>query len=315
LTAFLLRRLLQMVPVLVLVMALVFVIFRLIPGDPAIMILGANPNPEALAALRHSFGLDQPIPVQFAKWLGDAVRGDLGNSRINDQSVVSLVLAKFPVTAELAGVAMVIGCVLGIPAGIVSALRRDSWLDFGTRIVGLFGFSLPNYWLAILLVILFSLKLGWLPPAGYVSPREDFEKHLRYLILPAITLGLPVAAEQMRFLRASMLDVIQQDYVRTARAKGLRPATVVVRHALKNALIPFLTITGLQIGFLLGGSVVIEQIFTWPGIGWLTFQSIEARDYAVVQGTVLLSAICFLVMNLLVDIGYMAIDPRIRDDR
>lgn len=314
-TAFLLRRLLQMVPVLVLVMAMVFVIFRLIPGDPAIMILGANPNPEALEALRRSFGLDQPIPVQFAHWLGDAVRGDLGKSRINGQSVVSLVLSKFPVTAELALVAMAIGCIIGIPAGIVSALRRDSWLDLGARVVGLFGFSLPNYWLAVLLVILFSLKLGWLPPAGYVGPREDLGRHIRYLILPAVTLGLPVAAEQMRFLRASMLDVIGQDYVRTARAKGLRPATVVMRHALKNALIPFLTITGLQIGFLLGGSVVIEQIFTWPGVGWLTFQSIEARDYSVVQGTVLLSAIGFLVMNLLVDLGYMALDPRIRDEQ
>ncbi|MEA2527598.1 MAG: peptide/nickel transport system permease protein [Thermomicrobiales bacterium] len=314
-TAFLLRRLLQMVPVLVLVMALVFVIFRMIPGDPAILILGANPNPEALVALRHKFGLDQPIPVQFVKWLGEAARGDLGVSRINDQPVVSLVLEKFPATLELALVAMLIGCAIGIPAGIVSALRRDSWLDLGARVIGLFGFSLPNYWLAILLVILFSLKLGWLPPAGYIAPSEDLGKHLRYLILPAVTLGLPVAAEQMRFLRASMLDVIQQDYVRTARSKGLHPATVVLRHAMKNALIPFLTITGLQVGFLLGGSVVIEQIFTWPGIGWLTFQSIEARDYAVVQGTVLLSAIGFLLMNLLVDVGYMALDPRIRDEQ
>jgi peptide/nickel transport system permease protein len=315
LTAFLLRRLLQMVPVLVLVMALVFVIFRMIPGDPAILILGANPNPEALVALRHKFGLDQPIPIQFVKWLGEAARGDLGVSRINDQPVVSLVLEKFPATLELALVAMLIGCAIGIPAGIVSALRRDSWLDLGARVIGLFGFSLPNYWLAILLVILFSLKLGWLPPAGYIAPSEDLGKHLRYLILPAVTLGLPVAAEQMRFLRASMLDVIQQDYVRTARSKGLHPATVVLRHAMKNALIPFLTITGLQVGFLLGGSVVIEQIFTWPGIGWLTFQSIEARDYAVVQGTVLLSAIGFLLMNLLVDVGYMALDPRIRDEQ
>lgn len=301
-----------MIPVLVLVMALVFVVFRLIPGDPAQLILGANPDPQSLAALHQRFGLDQPIPVQFARWFGDAIRGDLGSSRINDQSVVSLVLSKFPITLEVAVLAMLIGCVIGIPAGIVSALRRDSWLDLGVRVMGLFGFSVPNYWLAILLVIVFSLKLHWLPPAGYVPLREDAMRHLQYVVLPSLTMGLPIAAEQMRFLRGSMLDVIHQDYVRTARAKGLSPKEVVVRHALKNAFIPLLTISGLQLGFLLGGSVIIEQIFSWPGIGWLTFQSIQARDYAVVQGTVLLGALGFLLINLLVDVGYLALDPRIR---
>jgi len=311
-TAFIARRLLQMIPVLVLVLALVFVIFRLVPGDPAQLILGANPDPDSLAALRHKFGLDQPLPIQFLKWLGDAVQGDLGSSRINDQSVVSLILEKFPVTLELAALAMVIGCVIGIPAGIISALKRDSWVDIGARVISLFGFSVPNYWLAILLVIVFSLKLDWLPPAGYKPLREDPVAHFRYLILPAVTMGLPIAAEQMRFLRASMLDVIHQDYIRTARAKGLGGRSVVIRHALKNALIPFLTITGLQIGFLLGGSVVVEQIFSWPGIGWLTYQSITSRDYAVVQGAVLVGAVGFLVMNLLVDISYVLLDPRIR---
>jgi peptide/nickel transport system permease protein len=276
------------------------------------LILGANPDPDSLAALRHKFGLDQPLPVQFVKWLGDAVQGDLGSSRINDQSVVSLLLEKFPLTLELAALAMFIGCVIGIPAGIVSALKRDTWVDLVARVVSLFGFSVPNYWLAILLVIVFSLKLDWLPPAGYVSPSEDLRGHLRYVVLPALTMGLPIAAEQMRFLRASMLDVIHQDYIRTARAKGLGARSIVTRHALKNALIPFLTITGLQIGFLLGGSVVVEQIFSWPGLGWLTYQSISFRDYSVVQGAVLIGAICFLIANLLVDIGYMVLDPRIR---
>lgn len=303
-----------MVPVLILVMGLVFTVFRLIPGDPAQLILGANPDPAALAALRHKFGLDQSIPVQFGKWLVQAAQGDLGSSRINDQSVTRLVLEKFPITAELAIAAMAIGFAVGIPAGIVSALRRDTWLDVASRVIGLFGFSVPNYWLAILLVILFSLKLHWLPPAGYVSPSENLGSHLRYLVLPSITMGLPIAAEQMRFLRASMLDVINQDYIRTARAKGLNNRAVVVRHALKNALIPVLTISGLELGFLLGGSVVIEQIFSWPGIGWLTFQSIEFRDYSVVQGAVLIGALGFLVINLLVDIGYVLIDPRIRAD-
>jgi peptide/nickel transport system permease protein len=224
-----------------------------------------------------------------------------------------LVLEKFPATLELALLAMLLGLVLGIPAGLVSAVRRDSWVDLGARVVGLFGFSLPPYWLAILLVVVFSLRSGWLPPAGYASPTEDLAAHLRYLVLPAVTLGLPVAAEQMRFLRASMLEVIHQDYVRTARAKGIDARTVVLRHALKNAFIPFLTISGLQLGFLLGGSVVVEQIFSWPGIGWLTYQSIGARDYAVVQGTVLLGVVGFLVINLLVDIGYTVLDPRLRE--
>lgn len=311
-TVFITRRVLQMIPVLVLVLALVFTIFRLVPGDPAQLILGANPDPETLAALRHKFGLDQPIPVQFLKWMGDAVQGDLGSSRINGESVTSLLLTKFPVTLELALLAMLIGCAIGIPAGVISALKRDSWVDVFTRVISMFGFSVPNYWLAILLVIVFSLKLDWLPPAGYVSPREDLGRHLRYVILPALTMGFPIAAEQMRFLRASMLDVIHQDYIRTARAKGLNGRAVVIRHALKNALIPFLTVSGLQIGFLLGGSVIVEQIFSWPGIGWLTFQSITFRDYSVVQGAVLIGALGFLIMNLLVDIGYMILDPRIR---
>ncbi|MFN8593495.1 MAG: ABC transporter permease [Thermomicrobiales bacterium] len=306
------RRLIQMIPVLILVMALVFVVFRLIPGDPAQLMLGSNPNPESLAALREKMGLDQPIPEQFARWLGAALRGDFGTSRIDDQSVLKLVLAKFPITLELALVAMIIGCALGIPAGVVAAVRRDSWTDLFVRVAGLFGFSVPNYWLAILLVIVFSLKLGWVPPAGYTPPSKDLGAHLRYLALPALTMALPIAAEQMRFLRASMLDVIHQDYVRTARAKGLPPRVVVVNHALKNAMIPFLTISGLQFGFLLGGSVVIEQIFSWPGVGWLTYQSIQSRDYAVVQGAVLLSAIGFLLINLLVDLGYSVLDPRIR---
>jgi peptide/nickel transport system permease protein len=313
-SAFVIRRLIQMVPVLLLVMALVFVIFRLVPGDPAQLILGANPDPAAMEALRARLGLDQPIPIQFLKWLGDALRGDLGTSRIDGQPVLTLVLQKFPLTLELAVLAMLIGCTIGIPAGVISALRRDSWLDLFTRVISLFGFSLPNYWLAILLVILFSLTLGWLPPAGYVPASEDFGRHIRYVILPALTMGLPIAAEQMRFVRASMLDVINQDYVRTARSKGLGERSVIIRHALKNALIPFLTISGLQLGFLLGGSVVIEQIFSWPGLGWLTFQSISSRDYAVVQGAVLFGAIGFLVINLLVDIGYMLLDPRIRPE-
>jgi len=180
------------------------------------------------------------------------------------------------------------------------------------RVASLLGFSIPNYWLAILLVILFSLQLGWLPVAGYISPFDDLGQHLRYLVLPALTLGLPIAAEQMRFVRASMLEVMRQDYIRTAWAKGLGSRTIVLKHALKNALIPFVTVVGLQCGYMLGGSVIIEQIFSWPGIGWLTYQSITFRDYAVVQGTVLLGAVGFLSINLLVDIGYVWLNHRVR---
>lgn len=311
---YIIRRLIQMVPVLLLVLALVFVIFRMIPGDPAQLILGANPDPAALDALRAKLGLDQPVPIQFLHWLQDALRGDLGVSRIGDKPVAPLLAEKFLITLELAIAAIVIGCLIGIPAGILSAIRRDSWIDFLARVVGLIGFSVPNYWLGVLLVVVFSVRLGWLPPAGYVPLREDPTGNLRYLVLPAITMGLPIAAEQMRFLRASMLDVIQQDYMRTARSKGLANSTIFLRHALRNAFIPFLTITGLQLGYLLGGSVVIEQIFSWPGIGWLTYQSITFRDYAVVQGAVLIGAAVFLIANLLVDLGYIFLDPRIRPE-
>lgn len=306
------RRILLSGGVLLILLALVFCVFRLIPGDPALLMLGKNPSAESLSALRGKFGLDQPLPIQFVKWLDQALHGDLGSSRIGNQSVVSLITQKFALTVELTTLAMVIGCGIGFPLGVLSALKRDTPLDVAARVASLLGFSIPNYWLAILLVILFSLQLGWLPVAGYISPFDDLGQHLRYLVLPALTLGLPIAAEQMRFVRASMLEVMRQDYIRTAWAKGLRSRTIVLKHALKNALIPFVTVVGLQCGYMLGGSVIIEQIFSWPGIGWLTYQSITFRDYAVVQGTVLLGAVGFLSINLLVDIGYVWLNHRVR---
>lgn len=309
---YIIRRLLQMIPVTLLVMAVVFVVFRLIPGDPVQFILGADPDPEAIVALRRQFGLDQPLPLQFLYWLANVARGDFGVSYINEQPVLSLILEKLPATLELALLAMLLGSLIGIPAGIVAALKQDSWLDLVVRTASLLGFCLPNYWLAILLVILLSLNLKLIPPAGYVPLSESVAGNLRTVILPTLTLALPIAAEQMRFLRSSMLEVIRQDYVRTAQAKGLPGRTVVMRHLFKNALIPFLTIFGLQLGFLLGGSVVVEQITGWPGIGWLTLQSINLRDYAVVQGVVLFSALGFLTINLVVDILYTVLDPRIR---
>ncbi len=311
-TTYIIRRLFQMIPVVLLASVFAFVVFRLIPGDPVQFILGPNPNPAAEEALRRQFGLDQPIPVQYVRWLQNAIQGDLGVSYIGKKPVLGLILSKFPATLQLAGVAMLLGTVIGIPTGLVSALKQDSWIDMVVRVLSLFGFCTPHYWLAILLVILFSLTLNWLPPGGYTPLTESVEQNLRYIVLPAITLALPIAAEQMRFLRSSMLEVIRQDYVRTARAKGLQERVVILRHSLKNALIPFLTIFGLQLGFSLGGSVIVEQIFVWPGIGWLTIQSINVRDYAVVQGVVMFAAVGFLVVNLCVDILYAFLDPRIR---
>jgi peptide/nickel transport system permease protein len=311
-TAYLIRRILQMIPVVLLAAAIVFTVFRLIPGNPIQVMLGPNPRPEAVAALRQQFGFDKPIPVQFVRWLGQAIQGNLGKSFINEQSVVSLTIEKLPATLELAVLGMFLGTLVGVPAGLLTALKQDTWLDLVGRVLSLAGFCTPQYWLAILLVILFSLTLGWLPPGGYVPLSENLSQNLRRVLLPAITLALPIAAEQMRFLRSSMLEVIRQDYIRTAHAKVLGYRVVVARHALKNALIPFLTIVGLQLGFSLGGSVIVEQIFAWPGIGWLTIQSITVRDYAVVQGVVMFSAIVFLLANLLVDVLYTLLDPRIK---
>lgn len=308
---YILRRVLQMIPVTLLVMVIIFFVFRLIPGDPVQFLVGRDPDPETVAALTQKLGLDQPLPIQFLRWLGNALRGDLGDSYVNNLPVLTLILEKFPATLEIAVLAMLLGSAIGIPAGILAALKQNTWLDFSVRVISLIGFSLPRYWLAILLVILFSLNLGWIPPGGYVPLSESISGNLRFAILPTVTLALPIAAEQMRFLRSSMLEVIRQDYIRTAHSKGLESRTVVRRHALKNALIPFLTIVGLQLGFLLGGSVVVEHITAWPGIGWLTLQSITRRDYSVVQGVVLFSAVAFLVINLLVDILYTFLDPRI----
>jgi peptide/nickel transport system permease protein len=311
-TTYVARRVLQMIPTVLLVMAIVFVVFRLMPGDPVQLILGADPDPEAVAALERRFGLDRPLVEQFGRWVFDAVRGDLGTSFAREEPVLGIILERFPATAQITVFAMILATLVGVPLGIVSALRQDSWLDLTVRTFSLLGFSMPRYWLAILLVIVFSLNLGWIPPAGYVAFTEDPLRNLHYAILPTVSLSLHIAAEQMRFIRSSMLDVIRQDYVRTARSKGVPERSVIVKHSLKNAFIPFLTIFGLQLGLVLGGSVIVEYIAAWPGIGWLTLQAINQRDYAVVQGVVLFSAVAFLLINLVVDLLYTVLDPRIQ---
>jgi peptide/nickel transport system permease protein len=306
------RRVGQLVPVLLIVSAVVFFVFRIIPGDMAVMRLGQNADPESITAMRKLLGLDRPLYVQYVEWLGNAARGDLGTSYINEQSVTSLVLQTFPATLELAVLGMLLALVLSVPVGILAALRRGTWLDHIARVVALIGFCMPRYWLAVLLISLLAVQVGWLPPAGYADLSTDPAENLRHAALPVLSLGLTIAAVQMRFLRSSLLDVLGQDYVRTARAKGLPPRTVSLRHALKNALIPFVTVVGLEMGSLLGGLVVVEQIFSWPGIGWLMINSITQRDYAVVQGSVLLIAAGVVVINLVVDVLYGYLDPRIR---
>jgi len=311
-TAFIVRRLVHMLPVLLFVSAIVFFVFRIIPGDAAVMRLGEAADPESVARVRRMMGLDRPIYLQYLVWVGRAARGDLGQSMLNQQSVFSLVLEKFPPTLELALLGLGLALVISLPAGIVSAARRGTWMDHAARVAALLGFCIPRYWLAVLLILVFAVHWRWLPPAGNVPLLEQPLANLRFAALPAASVALTLAAVQMRFLRSSLLDVVAQDYIRTARAKGIDERGVLVRHALKNALIPFVTAAGLECGNLLGGLVVVEQIFSWPGVGWLMVQSIIHRDYAVVQGAVLLIAAGFVTINLLVDVAYAVLDPRIR---
>ncbi|MDQ7858728.1 MAG: ABC transporter permease [Armatimonadota bacterium] len=311
-TAYIARRLLHLAPVLLIVSAIVFFVFRIIPGDQAVLRLGEEADAESVARLRRELGLDRPLAIQYAAWLGAALRADLGESHLNRQGVFSLVVEKFPATLQIAVLGMAGSLMISVPVGILAALHRGTWWDQLTRAAALVGFSVPRYWLAVLLILVFAVRWRVLPPAGFAPFGEAPLASLRFAALPVLVVALSLAAVQMRFLRASMLEVIDQDYIRTARAKGLSGRVVVFRHALKNALIPFVTVLGLEFGSLLGGLVVVEQIFNWPGVGWLMVQSIVHRDYAVVQGAVLLVATGFVTINLLVDVAYAALDPRIR---
>lgn len=306
------RRLVQVVPVLLLVSAIVFFVFRVIPGDVAVVRLGEGADPESVAQMRTTLGLDRPLYVQYAEWLGGALRGDLGTSYINEQTVLSLVGQTLPATLELALLGVLLALALSLPVGILSALYRGTWIDHVSRLLAMAGFCMPRYWLAVLLILAFALAIPVFPAAGYADLLTNPVENLRHAALPVLALGLTLASVQMRFLRSSLLDVIGQDYVRTAHAKGLDQRAVILRHALKNALIPFVTVVGLEFGSLLGGLVVVEQIFAWPGIGWLMIQAISSRDYAVVQGAVLVVAAGVVLINLVVDVLYAVIDPRIR---
>lgn len=305
-------RILSIIPVLFGLCVLSFTLLAMIPGDPVTAMLGLDADPQAAAALRTKFALDQPLPVRFISWFGHVLTGDLGRSIQTGRPVLDMVVTALIPTMELGLVALVISLLIAIPAGVISASKRNSIADYSVSLVSLAGLSLPSFWLAILLILFLSIRLRIFPSSGYVAFSEDPIAALRHIALPGVTLGVALAAATMRMTRAAMLDVLSADYIRTARAKGLPWRRVVWRHALRNALIPVTTLVGLQLGQLMGGVVVTESVFAWPGIGKLTVDAIFARDFPVVQGAILASAVLFVVINLVTDLLYSTLDPRLR---
>jgi len=308
---FVARRLLATVPLLFFVSVVVFSFVHVLPGDPAVLFLGEEATPETLAQFRARLGFDRPLVAQYVEWLGRALRGDLGRSLRTNQPVAEAILQRLPVTLELLGAALAVSLAIAIPAGIVSAVKRNSGVDLASTVFALIGFSLPNFWLGLILIYVFALLLRWLPPSGFV-PWPAIADNARSLILPALTLGTALAALVTRQLRSGMLEVLRQDYVRTAQAKGLSQGVVVGKHALKNALIAVVTVIGLQIGGLLGNTIITESLFALPGIGRLMIDAVFSRDFFIVQGVVLFLAVGYVLSNLIVDVLYSYLDPRIR---
>lgn len=309
---FLLRRLALIVPTLFFVSVLIFGLQQLLPGDPALALAGEDANPEVIAYLRHKYHLDEPLPVRYALWIEGVAHGDLGESIRIKRPVLDLVVEKLPVTGELAFFALLIALAIGVPMGIIAAVKNNTIVDYGATMAALWGLSIPNFWLGILLILLFSVELDWLPASGFVSPEQSLKQNLLTLIMPAFVLGNAIAAVMMRHTRSAMLQVLGADYVRTARAKGLSERRVVLRHALRNALVPVVTLGALEFGALLSGAVLTEQIFSIPGFGKLIVDAVFNRDYAVVQGVVLCTATAYIVLNLLADVAYVLINPRLR---
>ena len=309
---FILHRLGILIPTLIFVSMMIFALQQLLPGDPALALAGEERDPQVIQYLRARYHLDQPLPVRYAYWIGGVLRGDLGESIRIQRPVAELVLEKLPVTGELTVLAMIIALAIGIPAGIVAAVKRGTAWDVAANAVALWGLSTPNFWLGILMILLFSVHLGWLPASGYVSPLESLSGNLATLIMPAFVLGNAIAAVIMRHTRSAMLQVMRSDYVRTARAKGLSERTVILKHGLRNALGPVITLGALEFGQLLSGAVLTEQVFTIPGFGKLVVDAVFNRDYAVVQGVVLCTASFYILLNLAADLLYAAINPRLR---
>ncbi|MBV9018164.1 MAG: ABC transporter permease [Alphaproteobacteria bacterium] len=311
-TAFLVRRVALIVPTLFFVSLLIFGLQQLLPGDPATALAGEDRDPAVIAFIREKYHLDEPLPVRYALWVKGVAQGDLGESIRIKRPVLELIKEKLPVTGELALMALCIALAIGLPAGIVAAVKNGTPIDYGASMAALWGLSIPNFWLGILLILLFSVELGLLPASGFVSPGESLRQNLLTLIMPAFVLGNAIAAVMMRHTRSAMLQVLSADFVRTARAKGLPEVRVVLRHALRNALIPVVTLGALEFGQLLSGAVLTEQVFTIPGFGKLIVDAVFNRDYAVVQGVVLFTAFAYIMLNLLADIAYVVLNPRLR---
>ncbi len=307
-------RIAQIVPTLILVSILVFGLQQLMPGDPAMILAGEERgDPKVLQQIREELKLDQPLPVQYLSWVGNVVQGNLGYSWRSRERITTLIGQKLPVTLQLGAMAFVIAVAIGVPAGIVAAVYRNRPLDYLANAIGLAGLSTPNFWLGIMLILLVSVQLGWLPPSGYVPLIEDWRQSLATTIMPAFVLGSGIAAILMRHTRSAMLTALDQDYIRTARAKGLGELIVVLRHALRNALIPVVTLGALELGTLLSGAVLTEQVFSIPGFGKMIVDAVFNRDYPVVQGVVLVTAFLYVMLNLIADILYVVINPRLRD--
>jgi peptide/nickel transport system permease protein len=311
--AYLVKRLAAVIPTVFFVTIMIFCLQQLLPGDPAVILAGEDQDPGTVAYLRQKMHLDEPLPVRYGYWIAGVLRGDLGESLRIQQPVRQLIQDKLPVTVQLAAMAMLIAVLIGIPAGIVSAVTKDSAWDYLANIFALWGLSTPNFWLGILMILLFSVSLGWLPASGYVSPAEDLKTNLQSMIMPAFVLGNAIAAVLMRHTRSAMLQVLNADYVRTARAKGLMENKVVLKHALRNAIMPIITLGALEFGTLLSGAVLTEQVFSIPGFGKLIVDAVFNRDYAVVQGVVLFTSTVYIVLNLLADMAYFLVNPRLRD--
>ena len=309
---FVLKRLLITIPVLIGMSLLVFSLIHLVPGDPARVMLGLTATPENVATLHEQLGLDDPIWRQYLTWLGNVLHGDLGTDYRSHEPLTQMLLARLPVTLELTILATVFSVLIAVPLGVLGAVRRRGVADVTGTTVSLLGISLPDFGLGVLLVLLVSLKLDWLPPSGYRPLSEGVIDNLRYMILPALTLSISMASVLLRTTRAAMLEVLGQDYVKFARAKGISENLVIAKHALRNASIPIVTVLGLQFGFLLGGAVIVESIFSLPGIGRMTLNAVNTRSYPIVQGGILIIGVLFMLVNLLTDLLYAVLNPRIR---
>ena len=313
--SFIARRLLIAIPTVLIISFFIFSLQFLLPGDPVLVMAGEERDPEVIARLREQYGFNDPFLIQYFNWLMDALRGDLGQSLRMNQPVSDLIVDKLPVTFQLAVMALIFAMTIGIPMGILSAVKKGSWLDYIANFIALSGLSIPNFWLGILLILLISVNLGWLPASGYRPFSVDPWASIATMIMPAFVLGTALAATLMRHTRSAMLQVLRSDYVRTARAKGLRERVVILKHALRNALVPVVTVSALLFGELLAGAVLTEQIFSIPGFGKLVVDAVFSRDYAVVQGLVLVTSVAFILMNLLADTAYMILNPRMRDEQ